>query len=42
MGISFFILVVDLRGEIWEVEGFFVGDGSVLLMVLGVNLMVII
>lgn len=42
MGISFEVFVVKLMGEIWEVEGLFVVDISVFLMVLGVNLMVII
>lgn len=42
MGSDFWCFVVDGEGEIWEVEGFYVSDGSVLLSVIGVNFMVII
>lgn len=42
MGVIFVIFVVDLSGEMWEVEGLFVGDGSLFLIFFGVNFMIII
>jgi long-chain-alcohol oxidase len=42
MGINPSISAVDPRGETWEVEGLFVGDGSVLPTSSGVNPMVTI